>query len=270
MTAHLNRALAPITERAWQRLEEEARQLLVATLAARKVVDFVGPSGWDTSSVDIGRARVLDEPPVRNITAAIRVVQPLVEIRAPFKLSRAEIDAAGRGARDIDLEPLRDAARIVANAEESTVFYGYPAADIEGICKVSAANSIDLPEAFEDMPDAIAGALEGMRTRGVGGPFALLLGPEAHEDLLKATHRGVFPVVEHVKDEIDGPIVRAPILDGGLLVSMRGGDFELTVGQDFSIGYSNQTAQVVDLYLEESFTFIAISPEAAAPLRYRR
>jgi uncharacterized linocin/CFP29 family protein len=104
----------------------------------------------------------------------------------------------------------------------------------------------------------------------VGGPFALLLGPEAHEDLLKATHRGVFPVVEHVKDEIDGPIVRAPILDGGLLVSMRGGDFELTVGQDFSIGYSNQTAQVVDLYLEESFTFIAISPEAAAPLRYRR
>ncbi len=75
-------------------------------------------------------------------------------------------------------------------------------------------------------------------------------------------------MIDHVRELLDGPIVWAPAADGAIVLSMRGGDFELTVGQDFSIGYLDHTAQAVRLYLQESFTFRVLSPEAAVPLKY--
>ena len=47
---------------------------------------------------------------------------------------------------------------------------------------------------------------------------------------------------------------------------MRGGDFELTVGQDFSIGYLEHNTERVRLYIEESFTFLVLTEQAAVPL----
>ena len=60
----------------------------------------------------------------------------------------------------------------------------------------------------------------------------------------------------------------APAVSGAVVISQRGDDHELTVGQDFSIGYLDHTATAVRLYLQESFTFRVLSPEAAVPLRY--
>jgi uncharacterized linocin/CFP29 family protein len=71
-----------------------------------------------------------------------------------------------------------------------------------------------------------------------------------------------------VRDLIDGPLVWAPGLDGAVVLSMRGGDFQLTVGQDFSIGYLDHDAERVRLYIEESFTFWLQTPEAAVPLAF--
>ncbi|TBR21013.1 MAG: bacteriocin, partial [Reyranella sp.] len=65
---------------------------------------------------------------------------------------------------------------------------------------------------------------------------------------------------------VDGDVHAAPGLDGGLVISLRGGDFELTVGQDFSIGYLEHDTERVRLYIEESFTFLVLSPQAAIPL----
>ena len=52
------------------------------------------------------------------------------------------------------------------------------------------------------------------------------------------------------------------------MVSLRGEDFELMVGQDLSIGYTSHDATTVTLFLEESLTFRAAGPEAAVALRY--
>ena len=49
---------------------------------------------------------------------------------------------------------------------------------------------------------------------------------------------------------------------------MRGGDYELYVGRDFSIGYLAHDADAVTLYIESSFTFLNNAPEAAVPLVY--
>jgi uncharacterized linocin/CFP29 family protein len=76
-------------------------------------------------------------------------------------------------------------------------------------------------------------------------------------------------VLEHVRRIVDGPLIWAPGLNGAVVVSLRGGDFELMVGRDFSIGYLDHDAEVVRLYIEESFTFRLLSPQAAAPLSYQ-
>jgi len=65
---------------------------------------------------------------------------------------------------------------------------------------------------------------------------------------------------------LGGPIVWAPGMNGGVVVSLRGGDFLLDSGQDLSIGYESHDADSVQLYLEESFSFRVATPEAAVPL----
>jgi uncharacterized linocin/CFP29 family protein len=72
-----------------------------------------------------------------------------------------------------------------------------------------------------------------------------------------------------VRRIVEGPIVWAPGLAGAVVASLRGGDFELVVGRDFSIGYLEHDAKVVRLYIEESFTFRVLSPQAAVPLPYK-
>jgi uncharacterized linocin/CFP29 family protein len=73
-------------------------------------------------------------------------------------------------------------------------------------------------------------------------------------------------VVKHI---VDGPIIWAPAVNGAVVLSTRGGDFELTVGRDLSIGYASHTDAVVRLYLTESMTFRVLTPEAAVALVYK-
>lgn len=71
-----------------------------------------------------------------------------------------------------------------------------------------------------------------------------------------------------VRRLLDGPVVWAPAIDGAIVLSLRKGDFELTIGQDLSIGYLDHDAGQVRLCLQESFTFRVLTAEAAVPLRY--
>ena len=102
---HLFRDRAPITPAGWAQIEEEAKRTLRAILAGRRVVDFKGPLGWEASDVELGRVDPIASPPHgRDVQAKLRRIQPLVEFRIPFEMSRAELDAIDRGARDPDLD----------------------------------------------------------------------------------------------------------------------------------------------------------------------
>ena len=65
---------------------------------------------------------------------------------------------------------------------------------------------------------------------------------------------------------MDGKIIWAPAIGGGVVLSTRGGDFELHIGQDISIGYLGHTDTAVRLYLQETFTFLPLTAEAAVVL----
>ena len=263
----LLRSHAPISAAAWKEIDAEARQTLKLMLAARKVVDFSGPLGWDASAISLGRTDRLAEDPEPNVEARLRKVQPLVELRVPFELSREELEAVARGAKDPDLDAVRHAARRAATAEDRAVFHGYAAAQIAGIAEASAGRCLTIGDDYKAYPALVAEAIDTLHSAGVHGPYGIALGPRCYAGLSKTTEGG-YPVMEHVRRLLDGPIAWAPAVDGAVVLSLRGGDFELTVGQDFAIGYLDHSARSVRLYLQESFTFRVLSPEAAVPLAY--
>jgi uncharacterized linocin/CFP29 family protein len=264
----LLRSLAPIPDAAWRLIEDEAKRTLRDILAARKLVDFTGPLGWEASSVNTGRVRRLAEP-APGVEAKLRGVQPLVELRVPFELEREQLEAVGRGAKDPNLDPVRQAARTAGLAEDRAVFHGYAAAGIEGLMQTGKEATLKLTDDYAAYPSVVADAVSRLRTSGVDGPYAIALGPRCYSGLTKTTVGG-YPVMEHVRRLLDGPIIWAPGVDGAAVLSQRGGDFELTVGQDFSIGYLEHSASSVRLYLQESFTFRVLAPEAAVPLSYAK
>ena len=263
---HLFRKRAPITPAGWVEIEKEAKRTLRAMLAARRVVDFKGPLGWGASDVELGRADVISSPPnAPDVKARLRRIQPLVELRIPFDVSRAELDAIDRGARDPDLDAVTAAAREIAVAEDRAIFHGYTAAHITGICEATGSVGIPLGTNHADYPLAVSSALTKLRDEGIEGPFSVVLNDQLYKDLAARTDGG-YPIISHVQRLIDGEIIWAPGIDGGLVISLRGGDFELTVGQDFSIGYLEHDSEHVRLYIEESFTFLILTEQAAIPL----
>jgi uncharacterized linocin/CFP29 family protein len=264
--SHLLREQAPITEAGWRLLDDEARERLAPALAARKLVDFSGPHGWQHSATNLGRVDEVSEIPTEGVAASQRRVLGLVELRAHFSISRAQLDDAERGAPDVDLETLDKAARRIASAENAAVFGGWPAAGIRGIAEASAHGPVKLGEDCDVYPRHVAKSVDALRGAGIDGPYALALSPEAHTRVLETSEHGGYPLFEHLRAILGGPIVWAPAVDGGVVLSTRGGDFLFESGEDLSIGYEGHNADSVQLYLEESFSFRVATPEAAVPL----
>jgi uncharacterized linocin/CFP29 family protein len=261
---NLHRELAPVSDAAWASIEAEARRTFQLHVAARRVVDVSGPAGADLSSVGTGHLTAI-EAPADGVDARLRTSQQLVEFRVPFTLSRQDVDDVERGAQDPDWQPVKDAARKIAFAEDRAIFEGYPAAGITGLRASSSNPPLALPASATDYPDAVSKAVSALRLAGVAGPFSLLLSADAYTMVTETADHG-YPVRDHLAHVVDGDIIWAPAIDGAFLLSARGGDYELRLGQDLSIGYLSHDASSVELYFTESLTFLAYTAEASVAL----
>jgi uncharacterized linocin/CFP29 family protein len=258
---HLLRSLAPISDSSWELLDDEASERLTPALAARKLVDFSGPHGWEYSASKLGRTAPLTSAPCDGVTG----LQRRVELRADFELSRAELRDADRGAVDADLEALDTAAHQIAVAENVTVFHGWHGA-ITGIEEASPHERMHLGEITDAYPQPVAGAVERLLHNGISGPYALALGGEQYQRVVETAEQGGYPLLEHLHKILEGPIIWAPGVRGALVLSTRGGDFLFESGQDLSLGYDSHDGEVIRFYLEESFSFRVATPEAAVVL----
>jgi len=264
--SHLLREYAPITEASWSLIDDEARERLTPALAARKLIDFAGPHGWEYSATNLGRTVRVADVSNDDLEAVQRRVLAVVELRAPFSLARNELRDADRGAQDADLAALDEAAHRMATAENRAVFHGWQAAGITGIAEASPHDAIALGDDCEVYPRHVARAVEALLQAGIDGPYGLALGPEPYTRVLETTEHGGYPLLNHLRQIIGGPLVWAPGVRGAVVVSQRGGDFLYESGEDLSIGYDRHDLDTVDLYLVESFTFRVATPEAAVAL----
>jgi uncharacterized linocin/CFP29 family protein len=261
---NLHRELAPISDAAWAQIEEETSRTIKRYLGGRRVVDVHGPAGFASSAVGTGHLRTISAPG-DGITTRQREARALVELRVPFELERQMIDDVERGANDSDWQPAKDAARKLAFAEDRAIFEGYDAAGITGVRQGTSNPKESLPADVRKYPEAFAQALSQLRLVGVNGPYSILLSADAYTELAETSDYG-YPVLEHVKRLVEGKIIWAPAIDGAFVVSTRGGDLDLHIGQDASIGYLSHTDTQVRLYLQETFTFLYLTSECAVAL----
>src|SRR5262249_10320277 len=257
---NLKRELAPISTAAWKEIDHEASRILKLKLAGRKLVDFNGPLGPTAAAVNTGRREPLNSAPGADVEAARRQALPLVELRSYFDLSREEMDAVERGAADPELQPLIDAASRIAFAEDTAIFHGYAAGGIKGIDKSSAHPILPIPDDYQAYPHSIAEATRLLRLAGVDGPYAIAMGPRYYTGLTQAVGDGGYPVLNVVRKLVDGPLVWAPAVKGAVVLSIRAGDFKLSIGSDLSIGYQSHTDKGVRLYMVETMAFRVLVP----------
>jgi uncharacterized linocin/CFP29 family protein len=263
---HLQRELAPISAEGWDVIDDEAKSRLPTYLAARKMVDFGGPYGWSHSATNLGRISPITGPS-EGVAAAQRIVLPLVELRTEFKVSRVELDDVERGANNPDLAELDEAVRQIALGENVTVFHGHEAAGLRGITDSTSHEPIELDGDMAHAPDGVARGVNALRQAGVDGPYGLAICPDMYTRIVESAEYGGHLLFDHLREILGGPLVWAPGVEGGVVLSLRGGDFHIDCGQDLSIGYLDHDADVVRLYIEESFNFRVLEPDAAIALQ---
>jgi uncharacterized linocin/CFP29 family protein len=263
----LKRSTAPITDQAWEEIDEAATQVIKAQLSARSLVDFSGPHGWELAAVNQGRLQIPESAKAnQEVSWGVRQNLPLVETRIRFELGQWEIDNISRGCKDAELGNVEEAAKKAAYFEESAVYQGLDEACIKGILPASEQQPVQMPSNVEELPAALGEAIKVLDLAGVGGPYALVLGPDAYFSVKQHVKTG-YPLHRSISNLLNGNIHWSPALKGGVVLSTRGGDFEMTVGQDFSIGYAGHDKKSVELFITESFTFKVLNPAAAVELK---
>ncbi len=261
---NLYRELAPVTDGAWEQIEQEATRTFKRHIAGRRVVDVSEPGGPVTAAISTGHLVDVTSPG-DGVFAHLRDSRPLVRLRVPFTVSRSAIDDVERGSQDSDWDPVKDAAKKLAFVEDRAIFEGYPAASIQGIRGSSSCPNLKLPAEPREIPDVITQALSELRLAGVDGPYSVLLSADVYTQVSETTVNG-YPIREHLNRLVDGDIIWAPAIDGAFVLSTRGGDFDLQLGTDVSIGYLSHDADTVQLYLQETLTFLCYTAEASVAL----
>ena len=261
----LRRDLAPIVDGAWQEIERQSSRILKGNLSGRKLVDFSGPHGWPFAAVNLGKLDVEPEDAVDGVVWGLRKVLPLVELRMPFTLGLWELDDVQRGAKNPELKALTEAARKVALFEERAIYLGFSPAGIQGLLDGSSHEPVPLSPDRSRFTESVELALLAIQQAEIGGPFALVLGTEPYR-WLNVGDPNAYPLKQRIQGLFTGGIHWSPALEGGAVLSVRGGDFELTVGQDLSIGYKLHDSREIELYFTESFTFRVLEPAASVAL----
>ena len=130
---HLLRELAPISDDAWAEIDTEAARTLTHFFAARRLVDFDGPLGYDASAVSLGRLEPtgIEAGPAwwRGSGSCCRSSSCIVRSpsTAPSSSRSTAAPATPISTRCVD------ACRALAMAEDTLVFVGQSSADIVGI-----------------------------------------------------------------------------------------------------------------------------------------
>ncbi|MBD3381816.1 MAG: bacteriocin [candidate division Zixibacteria bacterium] len=261
----LKKALAPISDAAWEEIEDQAKDSLTSLLSARKFIDIEGPKGWDFAAVSKGRLK-LPEGKSDGLGYGVHTVQPLVEPRVEFELDVWELDNVIRGAEDVDLEALEKAAQKIALFEEKAIYQGLETAGIAGMIDNSAHSVLELKPDPAQVLEQVSVAMTTLSGSAVNGPYALVAGPSLWKFIHSQPRQ--FALRDHTDKMIGGKLILNPLLDQNFLVSLRGGDLRLTLGADLSIGYLSHDSKKVKLFLTETFTFQVLDDGAFIPLRW--
>ena len=253
----LKRDLAPLTEKAWEEIDDRAAEVFKTQLTARKSVHVEGPKGIDFNAISEGKLGII-KGNKDEVRSSKYKVTPLLEARYTFELNRWEMDNLERGAKDVDLGPLEEAVEKMAEFEDNAVYNGFEAGNIKGLIK-NEKKSLSFGKDDSSIMDSITEGMIMLQDVYADKPYSLIVGKEAYSRLQKQV-KG-YPLIRRVEELIGSEVVFSEEIEGALLIPYDHDDLELTIGQDFSIGYEEHDSKNVQLFISESFMFRVIDPE---------
>lgn len=253
----LKRHLAPLTQEAWEEIDDRAVEVLKTQLSARRVVKVQGPKGLDYTVQPEGRLELLDNID-GEVKAGLYKVQPLIETRITFRLNRWEMDNLHRGAHDVDLEPLENAARRAAHFEENAIYNGFAQGQIPGLYASSEQQEMKLGSTTKEILEALSRGSLLLNDAFAAPPYYLVVGEEGWHRLNSSNQ--CYSLTKQVENLIGGKVLYSPAVQGAFLLPYNHDDLELTLGMDFSLGYEKHDEKEIQLFLAESFTFRVLDP----------
>lgn len=246
----LKRELAPISSKGWAEIDGRAKGILNYYLSARKFVNVQGPNGLDFTSVTEGRIQVHSDS---LLNYGIFKVKPLIEPRVSFILSRWELDNIERGAKDINFDALDEAVKKVALFEEKVIFQGLKDAGITGIFDCSSHDIKVLGDSDEIILANISHGIMELEKSIAPKPYKLVVSEDYWCKLSAMGKR--FPLLDQIKGLIGGDVIVSKSIEGAILLPFDNENIELSIGEDFSIGYQEHSESEVKLFITETFTF---------------
>jgi uncharacterized linocin/CFP29 family protein len=257
----IGRGSAPIGDDAWAKLEADVKAALEQHLVGRHIVDYDGPHGFELAAMNLGSLERKELG--AGVEGGLRRSLPLLEIRVPFDLTRRALEDRARGAPHLVNDAAVAAGRKLAELEDTAIFHGLEVAEIRGLAAASSHPRLALGDDVTSAIDAVTRALLALSEAAVDGPYAVVLGDSLYRRLASGNE---YPPLERLRKLVGERVLHSSIVKGGLVLSERGGDFRLAVGQDASIGYASHDRDAVALYLVESFTFFVTEPDAVVVL----
>lgn len=258
----LKRTIAPISQEAWAELDGEARKALTCSLSARRIVDMTGPLGWDYAALKEGTLDLVDGTPVEGVNYGVRKVTPLTEIRVPFTMPIWVLDDIARGCKTIDHTPVQEAARKAALFEDIALYFGIEESGMTGLITEADNKTLNIKLEDNAIVEAIVNAEQILCDQSIGGPYVLVASYPLYNTIMSSA--AAYPLKKRVESLV-GKIVLSPQASANMLISTRGGDNELVIGQDFSLGYLTSTETEAVFYITETFTFKCYTPQALVP-----
>lgn len=261
----LKKDLAPITENAWNEIELQSERVINEYLTGRKISQLIGPAGIELGAISTGRLLVPSDQSKDGVQIGIREVIPLMEVRKPFTLDLWELDNASRGASDLDLGVIEKAAQQMAGFEDQCLYYGFDNNIAPGLMNAVDEKPLKVKLNTSDFLRAVADQVSSLQRNAVEGPYTMILPVRAWINLVGDSTTYPFKLL--LKEIIGGDIIVHHHNKDIFLVSERGGDIELHLGQDISLGYEGHDQKKVKLFYSESFTYQIHGPEAVRILQ---
>ena len=209
--SHLLREHSPITEDGWELLDSEARERL-APRSRPASWSFLRAARLAVFGDDLGRVKEIGDPPAKESMApsarsgpgrAARALRGRW-LRAPTPIAAPRTPNWRRSSR-----PPRDRRR-----RERRRLPPLKAAGITGIVEASPHDP-SVGEDFERYPRHVAKAVDALPEARVDWPYRLALGPDPHTLVLEISQHGGYPLLEHLREIVGGPLFWSPGVKGG-------------------------------------------------------
>jgi uncharacterized linocin/CFP29 family protein len=264
----LRRTAAPFSAKVWAEIDEMAAAMFKQTVVVRRIADFDGPRGWNHVATQLGTfksANLLRES--GKVRLSLPDVMLLTEIRADFTLKWADIDIFERVGPTLEGKDTEDASRQMALAEDALVLFGSSVSP--GLLSHPDTPRVALSDwsvPGRVVTDLLA-AVQKLDTLGIKGPYEVVLSPQHYYSYLGQTSQGgAYPAAKQLGLVIE-KVYSSPVVDGAVLFSTRGGDFLVTVGGDFTVGYRWHDDAAVHLFCVETIAAQLLTPEAVCLIR---